>query len=114
MSGELIAIIAASVVVLIAVFFAGRKSGAAKEDEKLKETIGAMTEKVKESTAQAESAEKKSALATIVAQTVGEAVEKRTSSSVATMADIRDSMMSEQAALEAARKQAEAAKEFLK
>lgn len=111
MNGGIIATIAA-IIALLMTFLLGRKTGAVKEDEKLKVEIEAYTEKIKETTAKAESAEKKADLAGKVAQTVADAAIARVAS-VVSLSDLTK-VTDEESAIEAARKQAEAAKEFIR
>lgn len=114
MSGGLIATIVA-IISLLATFLVGRKSGAIKENEKLKLNIEAYTEKmeskVKESEIKAETAERKADLAAGVAEAVVDAEEKRSSSPVVSLSSIREALTQEQA-LDEARRQAEMAKEL--
>lgn len=112
MNGGFIATIFA-VFALLATFLFGRKTGAVKEGEKLKVEIEAYTEKIKETEAKAESAEKVAELAKGVTSAVVDAERKRNDNSVASISDIRDSL-SEQSALDIAKQQAEIAKEFMR
>lgn len=114
MSGGLIATVVA-IVSLLFTFIVGRKSGAIKENEKLRLNLEAYTEKmeskVKESEVKAEQAERKADLASGVVDAVTGAEERRSSSPVVSLAAIRETLSQEQA-FEQARKQAEAAKEL--
>lgn len=113
MSGGLIATIVA-IISLLATFLMGKKTGAIKENEKLKLNLEAYTEKMetrtKEAEVKADAQERKADLATKVAETVAEKSTQE-ASSIVSLSQMREALNNDNA-FDIARRQAERAKEY--
>lgn len=112
MNGGIIATIVA-IISLLATFLVGRKSGAIKENEKLRLNLEAYTEKmeaeVKNARTEADTAEKKADLSAKVAETIAQAVTAAPAQTVQPpTADATD-----EEALRIAQQQAQQAREFM-
>ena len=111
MNGGLIATIVA-IISLLVTFLAGRKTGAIKENEKLRLNLEASTEKmeaeVKNAKTEADSAEKKADLTSKVASTIAQAAQVANAQELSA----RDAANDEEA-LRIAQQQAQQAQEFM-